>query len=124
MGLWLPLEGSINSPNKLNIPGRVAQGSITVNGRGLCFFAFFFSSFFKKRDLINESVTTVMFVGIKGGGGGGGGRWRTAGFEKRGGGHFNAQTPGKGPESGAQRAKAATVSKSLSLFLSLSLCTL
>lgn len=48
--------GSINSPNKQNIK-RSSSGSITE-------IAFFF---LMKKDLINESVTTVMFVGIKGG---------------------------------------------------------
>lgn len=51
-----------------------------------------------------------MFVGIMGGGG----KCRTAGFDKRLCGHFNAQYPGKELQSGAQRAKEAfTVSKSL-----------
>lgn len=62
----------------------------------------------KKKDLINEIVTTVWFVGIKGGG-----KCRTAGFDKRLCGHFNVQYPGKELQSGAQRAKAFTVSKSL-----------
>lgn len=50
-----------------------------------------------------------MFVGIKGGG-----KCRTAGFDKRLCGHFNVQYPGKEQQSSAQRAKAFTVSKSLS----------
>lgn len=49
-----------------------------------------------------------MFVGIKGGG-----KCRTAGFDKRLCGHFNVQYPEKELQSGAQRAKAFTVSKSL-----------
>lgn len=53
-----------------------------------------------------------MFVGIKGWGGG---QCRTAGFDKRLCGHFNVLYPGKELQSGAQRAKAFTVSKSLSL---------
>lgn len=53
-----------------------------------------------------------MFVGIKGGG-----KCRTAGFDKRLCGHFNVQFPGKELQSGAQRAKAFTVSKSLSYTL-------
>lgn len=59
----------------------------------------------RKTDLINETVTTVMFVGIKGGG-----KCRTAGFDKRLCGHFNVQYPGKELQSGAQRAKAFTKS--------------
>lgn len=91
--------GSINSPNKQNTK-QSCSGSITE-----------IEGFFKKneKDLINESVTTVMFVGIKGGG-----KCRTAGFDKRLCGHFNVQYPGKEQQSSAQRAKAFTVSKSLS----------
>lgn len=72
-------------------------------------FVFFRVFFLKEKDyLINETVTTVMFVGIKGGG-----KCRTAGFDKRLCGHFNVQYPEKELQSGAQRAKAFTVSKSL-----------
>lgn len=63
-----------------------------------------------KTGLINEIVTTVVFVGMKGGG-----KSRTAGFDKRLCGHFNVQYPGKELQSGAQRAKAFTGSKSHSV---------
>lgn len=92
--------GSINSPNKQNSKQSFSE-SITE-------IALFF--FLRKTDLINETVTTVMFVGIKGGG-----KCRTARFDKRLCGHFNVQYPGKELQSGAQRAKAFTVSKSLTL---------
>lgn len=104
-GRWAvaTVGGSIKSPNKQNTQ-QSCSGSITeIAG---AFFFFFFKE--KKKDLINETVTTVMFVGIKGGG-----KCRTAGFDKRLCGHFNAQYPGKELQSGAQRAKAFTVSKSL-----------
>lgn len=102
-GRWAvaTVGGSINSLNKQNTK-QSSSGPLTeIAG----------SFFLRKKmenDLINETVTTVMFVGIKGGG-----MCRTAGFDKRLCGHFNVQYPGKELQSGAQRAKALTVSKSL-----------
>lgn len=103
-GRWAvaTVGGSIKSPNKQNTQ-QSCSGSITEKAG-----AFLKGERERDKDLINETVTTVMFVGIKGGG-----KCRTAGFDKRLCGHFNAQYPGKELQSGAQRAKALTVSKSL-----------
>lgn len=114
-GRWAvaTVGGSINSPNKQAELLRVDYRNSWVF---FLFFGFcgrfFLCVFFNKRkkELINETVTTVMFVGIKGGG-----KCSTAGFDKRLCGHFNVQYPGKELQSGAQRAKTSTVSKSLLL---------